>query len=86
MRHTFIRSSQWRFRRQVRAETINGRFRAEVNCRRGLSQSLEAVEYATSQCVGWFDNGRLLELINDAPRIEFGQAYYLRPASEAVAA
>jgi putative transposase len=49
------------------AGTINGLFRAEVNRRRGPWRSREAVEFAPLEWVGWFNNRRPLELIDNVP-------------------
>jgi hypothetical protein len=40
------------------AETINRLYKAEVIWRRGPWRSIEAVEYATLEWVGWFNNRR----------------------------
>ena len=58
------------------AETINGLYKAEVIYRRGPWRTLEAVEYATLECVDWFNNRRLLEPIGHVPPAEAEAAYY----------
>jgi transposase InsO family protein len=58
------------------AETINGRYKAEVIHRRGPWRSFEAVEYATLQWVDWFNNRRLLEPIGNIPPAEAEDRYY----------
>jgi putative transposase len=45
-------------------------FRTEVIRRREPCRSLEAVEFATLECVDWFDNRRLFEPIGDVPPAE----------------
>ena len=45
------------------AETIIGLYKAEVINTRGPWRTHDAVEYATLEWVGWFNNRRLLELI-----------------------
>lgn len=58
------------------AETINGLYKAEVIHRRGPWRSFEAVEYATLEWVGWFNNKRLLEPIGNIPPAEAEKNYY----------
>jgi putative transposase len=57
-------------------ETINGLYKAEVVHRRGPWRSFEAVEYATLEWVGWFNNQRLLEPIGNIPPAEAEERYY----------
>jgi putative transposase len=52
------------------AETSNGLFKAEVIHRRGPWRSCEAVEYATLECVDWFNHRPLLEPIGNLPPAE----------------
>lgn len=52
------------------AETINGLFKAEVIHRRGPWRNFEAVECATLEWVGWFNNRRLPEPIGNIPPAE----------------
>ena len=68
------------------AETINGRFKAEVIHRRGPWRSFEAVEYATLEWVDWFNNRRLLEPIGNIPPAEAEANYYAALETEAMAA
>src|SRR5690554_3750920 len=58
------------------AETINGLYKAEVIHRRGPWRSFGAVEYATLEWVGWFNNKRLLEPIGNIPPAEAEKNYY----------
>ena len=58
------------------AATINGLYKAEVIHRRGPWRSLEAVEYATLEWVGWFNNRRLLEPIGNVPPAEAEATHY----------
>jgi transposase InsO family protein len=58
------------------AETINGLYKAEVIHRRGPWRSFEAVEYATLEWVGWFNNRRLLEPIGNIPPAVAEAQYY----------
>ena len=58
------------------AETINGLFKAEVIHRRGPWRSFDAVEYATLEWVGWFNNRRLLEPIGNIPPAEAEANFY----------
>jgi hypothetical protein len=58
------------------AETINGLYKAEVIHRRGPWRSFEAVEYATLECVDWFNHRRLLEPIGNIPPAEAEERYY----------
>lgn len=68
------------------AETINGLYKAEVIHRRGPWRSYEAVEYATLEWVGWFNNRRLLEPIGNIPPAEAEAAYYAALTPSAMAA
>jgi putative transposase len=68
------------------AETINGRFKAEVIHRQGTWRSFEAVEYATLQWVDWFNNRRLLEPIGNVPPAEAEANFYAILETEAMAA
>ena len=52
------------------AETINGLYKAEVIHRRGPWRSFEAVEFATSEWIDWFNHRRLLEPISNIPPAE----------------
>ena len=58
------------------AETNNGLYKAEVIHRRGPRRSLEAVEYATLEWVGWFNNRGLLGPMGNVPPAEAEAAYY----------
>jgi putative transposase len=58
------------------AETINGLFMAEVIYRDGPWKGLDSVDYATLDCVDWFNNRRLLEPIGYIPPAEFEQICY----------
>ena len=58
------------------AETINGLYKAEVIHRRGPWRSFEAVEFATLECVDWFNNRRLLGPIGNIPPAEAEERYY----------
>ena len=68
------------------AETINGRFKAEVIHRRGPWRSFEAVEFATLEWVDWFNNRRLLEPIGNIPPAEAEACYYAQAGTQALAA
>ncbi len=58
------------------AETINGLYKAEVIHRRGPWRSFEAVEYATLEWVGWFNNKRLLEPVGNIPPAQAEKNYH----------
>jgi transposase InsO family protein len=58
------------------AETINGLHKAEVVHRRGPWRNFEAVEFATSTPVDWFNDRRLLEPIGNIPPAEAEERYY----------
>ena len=58
------------------AETINGLYKAEVIHRRGLSRSVEAVEFATLEWVDWFNHRRLMGPLGNIPPAEAEQRYY----------
>ena len=49
------------------AETLNGLYKAEVIHRRGPWRSLKAVEFATLECVDWFNNRHLRLSIGNVP-------------------
>jgi transposase InsO family protein len=58
------------------AETINGLYKAEVIHQRRPWRSLEAVEFATLEWVGWFNHHRLLSSIGNVPPAEAEATYY----------
>lgn len=58
------------------AETVIGRYKTELIGRRRLWKNIESVEYATVECVDWFDNRRLLGPIGNVFPAEFKKAYY----------
>jgi putative transposase len=60
------------------AETVIGLFKTEIIRRRGPWRSLEAVEFATLEWVGWFNNRRLLEPIGNVPPAEAEAEYYAK--------
>ncbi len=68
------------------AETINGRYEAEVIHRRGPCRSFEAVEFASLEWVDWFNHRRLLEPIGNIPLAEAEERYYATLDPPAVAA
>jgi len=52
------------------AETIIGLFKTEVIHHRGPWKGRDAVKYAMLERVDWFNNSRLLELIENVPPTE----------------
>lgn len=68
------------------AETINGRYKAEVIQRRGPWRNFEAVEFATLEWVDWFNHRRLLEPIGNIPPAEAEERYYPMPDAPVMAA
>ena len=68
------------------AETINGLYKAEVIHRRGPWRSMEAVEFATLEWVGWFNNRRLLSSIGNIPPAEAEVSYWACQEDQAIAA
>ena len=52
------------------AESIIGLYKTEVIRPRGPWRGLEPVEFATLECVDWFNNRRLLEVIGNRPPAE----------------
>lgn len=58
------------------AEMVICLFKAEVIHRREPWRFLEAVEFATLEWIGWFNNRRLLEPIANIPPPEAETAYY----------
>ena len=68
------------------AETINGLYKAEVIHRRDPWRSMEAVEFATLEWVGWFNNRRLLSSIGNIPPAEAEVSYWACQEDQAIAA
>lgn len=68
------------------AETMIGLYKTEVIRHRGPWRSLDAVEYATLEWVGWFNNRRLLEPIGSVLPAELEMAYYRQKEESAEAA
>ncbi|MBB3948620.1 transposase InsO family protein [Rhizobium skierniewicense] len=68
------------------AETINGLYEAAVIHRRGPWRNVEAVEFATLECVDGFNNRRLLEPIGNIPPAEAEEGYYIMLDAPAMAA
>ena len=68
------------------AETVNGLFKADVIHRRGPWRSCEAVEFATLEWVGGFNDRRLLEHIGHIPPAEAEAACYAALEARDVAA
>lgn len=64
------------------AESIIGRFTADVIRRRGPWRGLDEVEIATLEWVDWFNNRRILEAIGNRPPAELEETYY--PPTRAV--
>ena len=65
------------------AETLNGRYKAEVIHKNGPWKGLDDVERATLTWVEWFNNRRLLRPIGDVPPAEYEMLYYQTESSEA---
>lgn len=70
----------------VLAETINGRYKAELIHRRGPWRNLEAVEFATLEWVDWFNHRRLLEPIGHIPPAQAEENYYAMMDASVMAA
>ena len=68
------------------AETVNGRYKAEVIHRRGPWRSFAAVEFATLDWVDWFNNRWLLEPIGDIPPAEAEKHCYAMLSEPGMAA
>lgn len=68
------------------AVTINGLYKAEVIHRCGPWRNFEAVEFATLEWVGWFNNRRLLEPIGNIPPAEAEHRRWDEQEQEAIAA
>lgn len=68
------------------AETIIGLYKTEVIRRRRPWRQIDAVEYATLECVDWFNVCRLLEPFGNVTPAEFEQAFYKLHEARAVAA
>jgi transposase InsO family protein len=68
------------------AESVIGMYKTEVIRRRGPWRDLDAVDFATLQCVHWFNHRRLLEPIGYIPPAEKEAAYYRARDELAVAA
>ena len=56
---------------RLSAESVIGLYKTEVTRRPGQRRSVEAVEFATLQCVDWFNMRRLLEPIGYVPPAEY---------------
>jgi putative transposase len=65
------------------AETINGRYKAELIHRRAPWKTKESLEIATLEWVSWFNHHRLLEPIGYIPAAEAEENYYRQLASQA---
>jgi len=70
------------------AETINGLYKTEGirNPKRGPWKTIDDVEYATLEWVGWFNNQRLLEPIGNIPPVEYEKQYYEQSEESAMVA
>ena len=68
------------------AETIIDLSKTELIRQRGPWRSIDDVEYATLECVDWFDHRRLFQPIGDVPPAEFETAYYQQLEESALAA
>jgi len=66
------------------AESVIGLFKAEVIWRRGPWRTIEDVEFATLEWVGWFNGHRLLEPIGYLPPAEYEAAYHQQAPVAAV--
>ena len=58
------------------AESIIGLYKTEVIRPRGPWRDLEPVEFATLECVAWFNLRRILEAIGNRPPAEAEAAYH----------
>lgn len=67
------------------AETRTGLFRAGVIHRRGPWQSFEATEFATVECVNWFNIRRLLEPIGNILPAKAGARSYAQTGVQTLA-
>jgi len=68
------------------AESVIGLYKTEVIRQRGPWRNVEQVEFATLECVDWFNNRRLLEPIGYLPPAEFEQMYHQNHQTPAMAA
>jgi len=68
------------------AETINGRYKAELIHRRAPWKTREAVELATLDWVSWFNHHRLLKPLGYIPPAETEANYYKQLSSQAIPA
>ena len=68
------------------AESIIGRYKAEVIRHQGPWRGLEAVAFATLEWVDWFNNRRILEPIGNRPPAEAEAAYDRQTEHTALAA
>src|SRR5213593_700010 len=60
--------------------SVIGLFKTEIIRRRGPWRTLEAVEFATLECVDWFNTRRLLEPIGYVRPAEYEAHYYEQAA------
>ena len=65
------------------AETINGRYKAEVIHHLGPWKGREDVEYATLEWVAWYNSQRLMEPLGYRPPAEYEAQYDLDHAASA---
>jgi transposase InsO family protein len=68
------------------AETINGRYKAEVIRRNGPWRNLDEVEFATLEWIDWFNNRRLFGPIGNRPPAEFEAMYDRQEGASAMGA
>jgi putative transposase len=68
------------------AETINGLYKTELNKPRGPWRTLDAVEFATTEWVDWFNHRRLYQHCGDIPPVQAEDLHYAQhqaqPAAE----
>jgi putative transposase len=67
------------------AETVVGLYKTELIRRRGPWRTLEHLELATAEWVGWWDHRRLHGAAGDVPPAEYEELYYRQRDTSGVA-
>jgi transposase InsO family protein len=67
------------------AETVVGLYKTELIRRRGPWRTLEHLELATAEWVGWWNHRRLHGAAGDVPPAEYEELYYRQRDTSGVA-
>jgi len=66
------------------AESFNSLYKSELICRKGPWRNVEHVEWATLNCVDWFNHRRIHESLDYVPPVDFEAQYYDTNESESL--